>query len=300
MKYQPKGQFLAGLSTLAIMIAALYGGAAAIATVTPDPNKQTAAIEKVLYPEELFLSQGQIIGKAAVVYDITQRRVLFQKNATDPLPLASLTKLITAHAALAQHSGDTPVTVTHDDLKLYADGGLRVGDKLTLSQLIKLGLVISSNSAMAAVANSLGSTSIDTINAHAGQLNLTQTVVYDPAGLDLSTTTAGAYGSAYDVARMAGAFYAQHPEYFELTQSSSVSIPVKGHTVGGLATAAPLLSIPGLVGVKTGYTDLAGGNLVAVFDLEIGHPLVAVVLGSTQSGRFDDIRTLINAARSTP
>ena len=58
-----------------------------------------------------------------------------------------------------------------------------------------------------------------------------------------------------------------------------------------------VLTIPGFIGAKTGYTDLAGGNLVAMFYAEIGHPLVVVVLGSTKQGRFDDIRTLISAVR---
>jgi len=54
--------------------------------------------------------------------------------------------------------------------------------------------------------------------------------------------------------------------------------------------------VPGFIAGKTGYTDLAGGNLVVVFDVEPGQPLIAVALGSTQEGRFSDIRALINAA----
>jgi D-alanyl-D-alanine carboxypeptidase len=64
-----------------------------------------------------------------------------------------------------------------------------------------------------------------------------------------------------------------------------------------IPTAEPILEFPGLIGAKTGYTDLAGGNLVVAFDLEIGHPVIAVVLGSTQEGRFTDMRALIEAAR---
>ena len=67
-------------------------------------------------------------------------------------------------------------------------------------------------------------------------------------------------------------------------------------TLTAAGDRAPLQNIPGFIGAKTGYTDLAGGNLVAVFDIDIGHPLIAVVLGSTEEGRFTDIETLINAA----
>ncbi|MDZ4226360.1 MAG: hypothetical protein U1C66_02630, partial [Patescibacteria group bacterium] len=63
------------------------------------------------------------------------------------------------------------------------------------------------------------------------------------------------------------------------------------------STAAPLLDMPGFVGAKTGFTDLAGGNLVAAFDLELGRPVVIVALGSTLEGRFADVKLLLEAAR---
>ncbi len=62
---------------------------------------------------------------------------------------------------------------------------------------------------------------------------------------------------------------------------------------------APLQDMHGFVAAKTGYTDLAGGNLVAIYDLEPGLTVVAAVLGSTRDGRFDDIKTLITAARES-
>ena len=55
--------------------------------------------------------------------------------------------------------------------------------------------------------------------------------------------------------------------------------------------------IAGLIMGKTGYTDLAGGNLAVVFDVGLAHPIVAVVLGSTPDDRFKDIRALVEATR---
>ena len=48
---------------------------------------------------------------------------------------------------------------------------------------------------------------------------------------------------------------------------------------------------------KTGLTDLAGGNLAVVFDVGLAHPVVAVVLGSTEYGRFEDMQKLVTTAR---
>ena len=167
-----------------------------------------------------------------------------------------------------------------------------------LFDLLKISLVASSNDAIAAAAATLGPGYLALMNKKAEDLGLLHTHFLNPTGLDVSVEQAGAYSSAYDVARLAAAFYKQYPQFFELTQSPSVSIQVGLHTLSANATAAPLLDLPGFVGAKTGYTDLAGGNLVAIFDVDIGHPLVAVVLGSTPEGRFDDIRTLISAARA--
>jgi D-alanyl-D-alanine carboxypeptidase len=48
---------------------------------------------------------------------------------------------------------------------------------------------------------------------------------------------------------------------------------------------------------KTGTTDLAGGNLAIVFDIGLAHPITAVVLGSSERGRFTDMRKLVETAR---
>ena len=112
-----------------------------------------------------------------------------------------------------------------------------------------------------------------------------------------TTDTSGAYGSAYDVALLASDFLKKYPQYFESSSHPSVTVSASGRTVTAIATALPLQDIPGFIAAKTGYTDLAGGNLVMAYDIDINHPLIAVVLGSTEEGRFDDIRTLVNASR---
>ena len=53
-----------------------------------------------------------------------------------------------------------------------------------------------------------------------------------------------------------------------------------------------------MIGSKTGYTALAGGNLVVVVDIGVDHPVVIAVLGSTYDGRFSDVEDLINATVS--
>jgi D-alanyl-D-alanine carboxypeptidase len=259
-----------------------------------DPRSATA---NVLFSGVPSLTPEKLEAQAAVVYDPGTGKILFAKNADISLPLASITKLMTAEIVLSSKDPNTPITITARMLAPAGDWGFRAGDTVPLKELLKFGLIASSNDAMQAAAESLGPNYIEYMNTVAGNLELNRTHFLNPTGLDISSSVSGAYSSAYDVARLAALFYRQFPSYFELTQRSSVSIQSGDRTLSAPATALPLLSTPGFIGAKTGYTDQAGGNLVAVFDVEIGHPLIGVVLGSSHDGRFSDMQILMSAAR---
>jgi D-alanyl-D-alanine carboxypeptidase len=289
-----KNSLLTGIASI-VLIGAAFGAGAALTAL---PHGGQAAAADASLPRPVVLDPAQLEAQAAILYDPQTGQVLFQKNANTALPLASLTKLMTAQAVLENRDPSTLVTITADDLKPEGDWGFRPGDVVPLGDLLRFGLVASSNDAMAAAASSLGSGYLDAMNNIAQELNLTKTYFLNSTGLDLSSDTAGAYGSAFDIARLTAEFYKKYPALLGHTTAPTVSIIAGGRTLSAKATAEPLQSIPGFMGGKTGYTDLAGGNLSAVFDLEIGHPVVAVVMHSSEKGRFADIRTLIDAARA--
>jgi D-alanyl-D-alanine carboxypeptidase len=259
-----------------------------------------------LYPElpkapaasAMSLGSVAISAKAAVVYDPTDKVVLYQKNSDTPLPLASLTKLMTAEAVLAALPDTTIVTIAPQDLKPEGDWGFAPGETWNLRDLLTFGLVASSNDAMAAAADTVPGDIIAAMNLRAARLGLSRTYFSNPTGLDIDLETAGAYGSARDMAVLMASFLKEHPGLFEATANPAVTIRSGEKTLSADATAQPLQSIPGLIAAKTGYTDLAGGNLVAAFDIHLGHPIIIAVLGSSRDGRFEDVRTLIEAARA--
>ncbi len=262
---------------------------------TENPTEQKISSR----PPLIALDPGSLSALAAIVYDPQDKRILFAKNDELQLPLASLTKLMTAHTALQALSATSSVRISKEAVATEGDSGLKVGEVWNATSLIKYALLVSSNDAMAAVAESAGSDSlIQKMNASARSLGLVQSYFLDPTGLDLTPGVSGAYGSARDVAVLAAVFYKEYPSFFESTASEEASYATGGNTLIGKATATPILDIPGLIGAKTGYTDLAGGNLVALVDVSLGRPLVVAVLHSTRDGRFDDVRTLIEAARS--
>lgn len=250
------------------------------------------------YPEKITLAPEALTAKSAVVYDPTTKRILYSKNPNMQLPLASLTKLMAAAAVLAAREENTYVAITLDDLAPEGDWDLHVGEEWPLRDLVTFGLVASSNDAIAAAAASMGGSVIDSMNSAAKDLGLSHTYFLNPTGLDEDLETAGGYGTAHDMALLTEVFLEKFPAFFEATAKPVVVIQNGDHVIQADSTAEPILTIPGLIGAKTGYTDLAGGNLVAAFDIELGHPLIIAVLGSTREGRFEDVKTLLNALRT--
>ena len=122
-----------------------------------------------------------------------------------------------------------------------------------------------------------------------------QSFFLNTTGLDVSSSTAGAYGSALDVAHLVEKLLKEHGSIFEATTRHPISNGESGK--GAMSTLEPLWSMPGLIAAKTGFTDLAGGNLAAAIDMGIGQPVIAVVLGSTREGRFEDVQLMVDTLR---
>lgn len=287
------------IAVLAVVLTVAAFGTGVYGAVKLNPGSLSAAATEAYIPIKISLPESALLAKAAVIYDMRTNRVLYQKNANEQLPLASLTKLMAVETVLSVKTPDTPVQITGKDPRTEGDSGFKAGQTVTLGDLIKFSLVASSNDAIEAAANSLGTDAITKMNEAAKTLGLTQTHFFNATGLDVTSKTSGAYGSAYDVARLAAVFYKDHPDFFELTTKPEVSIEQNGKTLTAEATMAPIQHIQGFVAAKTGYTDLAGGNLVAIFDLEPGLTVSAAVLGSTREGRFTDMETLITAAKKS-
>ncbi len=239
-----------------------------------------------------------LTGKAAIVYDLVTNEVIYEKHSRAQLPLASLTKLITTYAGATTLAMNAPVTITSSALAADGESGLREGEVFAFSDAAKLALVGSSNDAAEAIAESAAgykdTSRKDLLAGVASALNLTQTYAVNGTGLDVNTTLSGGYGSAYDIARLAGALLEKAPSLAEATTHASVTVQAKDGSVHTLPnTNHDVVEVPNLLLSKTGFTDLAGGNLAVVYDAGINHRVAVVVLGSTYDGRFLDVAKLI-------
>lgn len=287
---QPFSQLIGGaLAVIATVGAFGLGAGAVVFYHTAQPET---------FVRSVGIAHDSLAARAVILMDARTGEVLYQKNANEQLPLASLAKLMTAYVVLNNRPAEETIEITAADVATEGDSGLKAGERIKLSELLRLGLVASSNDAMAAALGSLGINPIEQLNSAAKDLALTQSSFRNPTGLDEDSVTAGAEGSAYDVARLAMAFYNAHPEFFEQTMREEIVVSTDTEELRDSATTAPLFSLPGLIAAKTGTTDLAGANLVAVVDLDIGTPVIGVILGSTAEQRFSDMTLLIEAARA--
>lgn len=264
------------------------------------PQKvQEQVVVPLIFNKEAF-SSVVVEGRAYVVYDLISHEVIAGKNEQEMLPLASLTKVMTALTAKIHYPVDKKVVITPDNIDGGFDLGLRNKQSWSLTELLKYTLVFSSNDGAEAIADNFGSQDlfIKTMNDDARTLGLNLTFT-DPAGLDHGSSLGGK-GSALDVAKLLGIAKEAIPEVLDATTKKRQTVLSGSGRVSGVPnTNQHIESFPGAEASKTGFTDLAGGNLGVIVDVSVGHPVAIVVLGSTRQGRFVDVENLYKALMSS-
>ncbi|MBI2042539.1 MAG: D-alanyl-D-alanine carboxypeptidase [Candidatus Nealsonbacteria bacterium] len=232
-----------------------------------------------------------------------ETRVLFDKNAETPLPIASLTKLMGAVVIAENYSLDKTIEITGEaaDKPGNGSGQLKTGDKFLMSDLFKVMLVESNNSAAMALSQIKGTdVFVGLMNQKANDLNLESMNFINPTGLDMLNTTAINQSSARDLAQLA-AFILQNKTYiFEISLLKEFALrDINGalnHTAEN--TNALLEKIPLMVGGKTGETPKSGGCLLLVVQAPKSRGyLISVVLDSPD--RFAEMEKIINWTRSS-
>ena len=225
-----------------------------------------------------YLVQNAITGEVLASHDVRER-----------LPMASITKLMTALVAVENERLDAAVTVTRGAAGVGESTiGLRVGERVPLRDLIRAALVQSANDAATAIAAYAGDGSVSRfvamMNARASDLLLTDTHFVNPDGLDAP----GHVSSARDVTKLA--FAAMRVPFIRETVRL-VSTTAAGRT---LHTWNDLLStFPHAFGVKTGHTNGAGWSQVAAARGG-GVTIYATLLGGeTREGRNADLSELL-------
>ena len=134
------------------------------------------------------------------------------------------------------------------------------------------------------------------MNKKAKELNLKQTYFLNESGLDIDEKSlSGSYGSAQDVAMLFDYMVRNKPEILEVTSYNKLELKSEDNKIHNTENTNEIINkIPWVIASKTGYTDLAGGNLVVAFDNGMMRPIIISVLGSTKEGRFKDMKKLVD------
>ena len=202
---------------------------------------------------------------SGLLFDVSSGRVLWERNPGQTLPIASLTKMMTALVVVAHAPPDAPVLITPDAIH-YAGSGvglLPLGKHVPLESLLYGLLLPSGNDAAIALAEHVGHTQLHFIammNARARQLGLRCSHFDTPSGI----VDQGNYSCVSDLATLAHDVLMQpRLAHIVASRSAILPFPIKGGKLY-LYNNNPflLMRYPGADGVKTGYTQAAGQCLV--------------------------------------
>lgn len=241
-----------------------------------------------------------LYSSAALVQDQNTGVVLYEKNATAVLPIASITKLMTAMVVLdAQPDLQETLAIGDEDVDALkgTHSRLKVGAQLTREDMLRLALMSSENRAASSLSRHYPGGQkafVSAMNAKAQMLGLADTRFEDPTGL-----TAANVSSPRDLARMVNAAH-QYPLIREFTTTAEEEVNIAGRAQQFRNTNALVKNPAWEIGLsKTGFISEAGRCLVMQAWIN-SKPVIIVLLDSvgkmTRIGDANRIKTWFEAS----
>ncbi len=256
-------------------------------------------------PRSTWRSEGfRVRARAALVLDMQKGEVIYQKNATSPFPVASITKLMTAVTYMGVNPDlEKRVSITRKNVYRANWTKLRYRERVSVKDLLYATLVASDNAAARALALATGLTMeefVDRMNETAASLGLVNSRFTEPTGLD-----SGNISTAVDcVALLWTALQDELLTEILLAKEYKFGTNRRVHTIrttNRLAQDTVSDSQWECVGSKTGYIRRSGYCLVLRALGSSGDDIYAVILGGpTSRTRFTDMRRLLDWSVRNP
>lgn len=228
--------------------------------------------------------------QAALVMEDESKVVLFAKNEKLRFSMASTVKIMTAFVALDYYKMDDILTVFDNNI-LGVRVGFQKGEKIRFEDLLYAMLLPSGNDAALTIAqNYPGGTQafVKKMNEKAKELHLVDTHFSDPAGLQ----DEGDYTTVLDLGRLASTAM-KNEKFSQIVSAKYKTITTAdGSRSFELRNLNKLLGNNGVTGIKTGFTDEAGGVL-ATSTQQNGKKIIIVVMKSQD--RFQDTEELLSS-----
>lgn len=246
------------------------------------------SVESLPLQQDPLSLPGSMSAKAVLAIDLESQAVLFQENSYAKVPIASLTKLMTAYIILNEKDTETVVTVSpRAASETGSRMGLYNGEQIKVKDLLYGMLIKSGNDAAVALAeHHSGSEAafVEHMNKRAAELGLDATYFEDASGLSNN------YSSAKDLAALSSRLV-RYDAIREIVHNKTYTVTSIDGYEHKLTNTNIILGQLGIIGLKTGKTPAAGECLISLARTAEGKEVLSVVLGS--ENRFADTKIFL-------
>ncbi len=266
-------------------------------------QKQAAEIKEQLNKFEIINNQATTTAKAFIVLANykNQDRILFARNLDETLPIASITKLMSAIIAI--DNLDLTQKVLASTPAVGGDGTtniLKIGELYTARDLLKSMLIASDNDSARLLSNLVGEDKfVSLMNDKAKILGLNHTHYYNSTGLDplnQDDFDKVNFSTANNLAVLVKYINNNYPEIWKITQNHNAEICSVKNFCTKITSTNKFLTDNNfnwrILGSKTGQTDLASKNLALIIEPANDIFLISIILNSNDN--FLDTRALLN------
>jgi D-alanyl-D-alanine carboxypeptidase len=245
----------------------------------------------------LAIPQPKIEAESAVAFDDVSGYRIFDQNADQLRPIASLTKLMTALVFLDTNPDwQKKIKIIKSDLTSSNKANLFINDEVIIDDLFNMSLIASDNTGIAALVRSTGMSEeefVSKMNAKAKALNIPNLKFNDPTGLDIKNM-----GSAVAVAKLVNLALSKN-KITEALKQYQYSFSVGSKNTRQVVSTDQLLGETIseniiMIGGKTGHLNEAGYCFAGVFEVN-GHKIMTAVLGAPiNDNRFSETLKILN------
>ena len=254
--------------------------------LTPEPERNREPQEIFNFQDQSFLKIKGLTPpsdrkvKAGLMVELNSQKILWGKNVLEPVAIASLTKVLTVLVAMEQVDNneqvdyDTKIPITSTARSVPSSSFLRKHPhkEVPIRELLQSAMVKSANDSCQLLAEYIGggelSRFIAMMNAKARQLKMKNSAFYNPHGLPgkyFTPQTADNTSTMEDLMILVMEIWEKRKEVFKWTSKKSFKLPPNHSRGVVVSNTNPLISMNGVIGLKTGYTNNAGWCLITVY-----------------------------------
>lgn len=249
----------------------------------------------------------EIVANSVLLGDLSTGEIITGRDTAARLPIASISKVMTAYVAARELSLDTEIGVSLSAIRTEGPAGnFVVGETFRMDDLMSIMMIESSNDAASAIAEYIGEIHggetyaerqqifIELLNDYAFELGMHSTIFQSPSGLDLPSGQPSNLSNAEDLFKLILASR-EYPSIWSSTRNNRMFIQSQTGLMHSLSnTNQSAGDLAHLIGSKTGTTITAGESNVLLLERPLGSPKLIILLGMPFGSRAGTINAFID------